>query len=482
MVILGIVLLSIFTSSVQKGISDDNIPDRFRNNVLQLTVILSNKEVMNGFGFVVGERDGILYVVTAQHVVFSDDPDVKTKEVWARFYENRGKSYKAKLLDLSYPLLDMALLEIPKPSENYKWERKYFYPHPKRNDRVWFIGRNRDWYIPTDKGTGNISKPPFMNEIHAEIFTVQPGTSGAPLLTKEGIVGMIIEDSGYDAVAVNIDTIKQVITQYWKYPWGLEEFRIETDEDSELSINKHQKNKSEALELIAIKPKDKGPSPSLLDILIRNNSDIEVIIHEAEILILQYEPFPFRPGILQTGPYLLSSYKYDIYVSPKTKYGSLDLYQVILPHRVDRFVLSLALNYKEHDLSEAYGYGCIKAKIKLRFKYDKNLILESEPFELCIYDHFYLEAAINDTHLNIDNFAIEDKVCSTKDSTELFKLIITLSDGNKNEALNIINGLKSTIGNKLCLKRLDKCMLKVKNSSIKNIDYSQDERKPWWER
>ncbi len=73
--------------------------------------------------------------VTANHVVRSDNPDIKTKKILIRFHQYSGKSYKAELLGLSYPELDLALLEIPKPSEGYKWEKKYFHPILKETTR-----------------------------------------------------------------------------------------------------------------------------------------------------------------------------------------------------------------------------------------------------------------------------------------------------------------------------------------------------------
>ena len=161
---ISLLFQSVSLAQLSPKSSDDNAAVKFRNNVFQLTAKFSDEDMRYGFGFVVGEKGKKLYVITAAHVVCFDEPDIKTEEILVRFYENRGKSYKAELLDLSYPGLDMAMLEVPKPSENYVWERKYFFSRPKRNDKVWFVGKNREWYIPTDAGIGYISKPPFMSE------------------------------------------------------------------------------------------------------------------------------------------------------------------------------------------------------------------------------------------------------------------------------------------------------------------------------
>lgn len=205
----------------------DKVAKRFVNSVIQLTAEFSNGDLEYGFGFLVGERKNKLYVVTADHVVRAHAPDVKTVKVRARFHEFRGESFPVKLLDLFDRELDLALLEVPKPYTDYRWEREFYHPSPERGDRVWFIGRNKKWWIPTDIGAGAVSKPPLRGELLVDILGVQPGTSGAPLITEEGIVGMITED-GVTVVALGIDTIRQIVTLEWNYPWHLEKYNFET--------------------------------------------------------------------------------------------------------------------------------------------------------------------------------------------------------------------------------------------------------------
>jgi len=213
-----------------RTLTGDSVAGKFVNNVVQISVTFTNGDMTDGFGFVVGKRSNNLYAVTAGHVVRSDDPDVTTKEVRVRFHQNKGESHIAKLLDLSYSGFDLALIEMPKPSEDYKWESKYF-SRPKRNDKVWFIGRNREWYVSTDTATGHVSWEPVSGEFYVDMYSVQPGTSGSPLITKDGIVGMIIEDSSIEVTALDIGMIRMVVTQKWGYPWDLQQ--IKTDRNAE---------------------------------------------------------------------------------------------------------------------------------------------------------------------------------------------------------------------------------------------------------
>ena len=210
--------------SAQEG---DRIAQRFLHNVVELTVTFSDDSIEHGFGFVVGERANSLFVVTARHVVRSDEPDVATTRVQVRFYADQGRAYPAELLNLSYRSVDLALLDVGKPFESYAWEPQYYYLASQRGDRVWFIGRNQDWWWPTDSRAGEIEETPLMGDLPVSMSSVLPGTSGAPIFTQEGIVGMIIEDSPEQVVVLDIGIIRQIVAERWSYPWGLEEFQGE---------------------------------------------------------------------------------------------------------------------------------------------------------------------------------------------------------------------------------------------------------------
>ena len=57
--------------------SDQNIPDAATAQKLGQYLFLNK-----------------LFVVTAHHVVRSDNPDIKTKEILIKFHSNKGKSFK----------------------------------------------------------------------------------------------------------------------------------------------------------------------------------------------------------------------------------------------------------------------------------------------------------------------------------------------------------------------------------------------------
>ena len=52
--------------------------------------------IQSGFGFVVGESDGTIYVVTTDHLVRGDQLEQKPSRIAVSFFEDQGKKYQAE--------------------------------------------------------------------------------------------------------------------------------------------------------------------------------------------------------------------------------------------------------------------------------------------------------------------------------------------------------------------------------------------------
>jgi hypothetical protein len=200
---------------------DEEGVKKFRVNVVRIDVRFgSSQRQETGFGFVVGASEGQLIVVTANHVVRSNDPDAGESKVSVTFFG--GTSRQAALLSqrLGVPH-DLAVLEVPSPS-NFRWIAESIAPRTEivRNQEVWFIGRGGDWYIPS-RGSARINDVPDLQSIiQVDTTAVLRGTSGAPLLTNNGIIGMIVsDDQGVLARALAIDYIRQALDR-WGYKWS----------------------------------------------------------------------------------------------------------------------------------------------------------------------------------------------------------------------------------------------------------------------
>ncbi|RWX46723.1 Trypsin-like peptidase domain-containing protein [Candidatus Electrothrix aarhusensis] len=229
-------------SSLAGGVGKE-VCDPYKPLVVQITTQFSSGEE-SGFGFIVGERYDQFYIVTANHVVRRDSPDNITKKVLLHFsWDPGGKGYTAELLYTMYGPLDLALLRIDKTkingAERISWEGRKWCRRWQREEEAWFIGRERKWYIPPDGRAGILvrTEPDLRGFVQIDINTVQPGTSGAPLFIKNGLIGMIISDSPGATQAVHIDYIRRFVSIENPYPWNIA--RYDSDQgDGKMKTNK----------------------------------------------------------------------------------------------------------------------------------------------------------------------------------------------------------------------------------------------------
>ena len=209
-------------SPAMAGQEGDRISKPYKRVVVQISTILE-QSMESGFGFVVGKRNDKLYVVTAKHVVRSSTPDNRTKKVSVKFFQDQGKPIKADVLEVEpNDGADLALLRLPVP-DFFELPKHYQYcTGYERGETTWFIGREKTWFIPLDIEAGSIrsGQPGKEKIIKVSIRSVMPGTSGAPLITSNGIIGLITTDDGYDIDAVPVQLIYEFVQQY-NYPWDV---------------------------------------------------------------------------------------------------------------------------------------------------------------------------------------------------------------------------------------------------------------------
>lgn len=211
----------------------DKLALKLRDNVVKISAKRGSGESVHGFGFIVGKQRDQFYIVTANHVVRSNRPGGASTSVNVKFYSDPGHSYEADLLETFYGKpQDFAVIQVAAPP-NLSWESKALVPLESikggiRGEEVWFIGRSGKWYIPTIPGRINSDKPDLHSIIHVDIASVRVGTSGAPLITKNGIIGMIIQDEVDSARAVSVEAIKAAFDE-WRYPWSIKAFIDQKD-------------------------------------------------------------------------------------------------------------------------------------------------------------------------------------------------------------------------------------------------------------
>jgi TPR repeat protein len=217
--LLGGALLPVAQSHLY-GQSTDNLSLELRRNVVRVTAQWANGTTYDGFGFITGERDGFLYIATADHVVRGNGPDAIDRSPVVAFFQDQGAEYKAELLAtrLRPGEGDLAVLRV-RPPRTLAWRRDVVATGPvKRGTEIRFIGLERDWFVPTRPGVVNSVEP--VGTIVGEDLNIKVGTSGAPLISEGGIVGMVVADTGAFARATPIDVIERAFMN-WNYAWQL---------------------------------------------------------------------------------------------------------------------------------------------------------------------------------------------------------------------------------------------------------------------
>jgi Trypsin-like peptidase domain len=201
--------------------SGEDVALKLRSNVVRIVAHLgAGATAREGFGFMVGEDSGQLYIVTADHVVRGDGPDDIDKKPTVIFFQDPGKEYGGELLGTHLPRGrgDLAVLRIQSPPK-FKWNRNaQAAASVERGTDVWFIGKLGEWYVPTRPGAVNEAEP--SGTIRVEGLPVSVGTSGAPLISQSGILGMIVTDAGAFSEATPLDLVRRAIER-WHYPWQL---------------------------------------------------------------------------------------------------------------------------------------------------------------------------------------------------------------------------------------------------------------------
>lgn len=158
-----------------------------------------------GAGFIVGQQDGKIYILTAAHVV-SD-----TGEVFLSFADDtyNGVGTVSKYNEF----YDVAL--IIANDNGMKWETYNYTTNPQKGDAVFFISTRTDRKIVSGKGAAFITY--IDNEKLECRVGVQGGDSGSPLFSEYGLTGLNIQDPG---ISKPVMLLKE-LTEEWNAPWQL---------------------------------------------------------------------------------------------------------------------------------------------------------------------------------------------------------------------------------------------------------------------
>jgi hypothetical protein len=222
------VSLVIVSSMSEAELDVINVAEMMRHNVVTLDVELENNPREQGFGWIIGQDEKQLFIVTADHVVRGEDRMDSPKAIDVRLFDDPTDTHSATLSQASsLNNYDIAVVTIPLPNRQ-PWLYASMSDEIQIDMPVSFVGKSTEWSIP--ERAGIISAKASNDQIADEGFdfvaqklALDVGTSGAPLISKNGIVGMIVTHSIEGTGIVSIEKIKDMAEES-KINWGLSEF------------------------------------------------------------------------------------------------------------------------------------------------------------------------------------------------------------------------------------------------------------------
>jgi hypothetical protein len=196
-------------------------------NVVQVRTKSSAKS-QDGFGFLFGERNGLLYIATANKLVRGSRGETDRSPSLV-FSHSQNAPVRGRLLETSSPANGLAVIEVESARvPGLSWARSVVAATSSVNSGVslWLVGPDRRSRVPSVPGKAlevtQVDRTDYAGPlIVAGGLTVVGGTAGAPLVSDNGMVGMIISDSNPQKVeAMPVENIEAVV-RGWGYPWLL---------------------------------------------------------------------------------------------------------------------------------------------------------------------------------------------------------------------------------------------------------------------
>jgi formylglycine-generating enzyme len=192
------------------------ITTALKPNVVAIRAQFGDSEE-KGFGFITAERNGKLYLATAAHVVRGPDMDKTPAKMLVKFQSDL-RWFEAEYVT-HWEREDLALLEVSKPA-TVSWQAQCADLSANNPRTVRFVGlwlRNDPSY--TDPGLdGNVFENSDL-ELFFAISTINRGTSGAPLIGANGIVGMVTKAESSTATALKMSQIQKLFSNGGQYPY-----------------------------------------------------------------------------------------------------------------------------------------------------------------------------------------------------------------------------------------------------------------------
>jgi len=183
----------------------------------------------HGFGLVVGADAAFAYVVTARHVLGART--AATVQWCAPGFAANAAAGAESIAGFDGTSDDLALLRLPRPA-GYEPQPRALAPAARMALRAptWLLGRDDDCGVLPRTGAIGMLRDD-RNKLRIDMPGVLGGSSGAPVATGHGIVGMTTDSDSVNITALSIDHIAQRVREHGAARWDLLDARNEPPTD-----------------------------------------------------------------------------------------------------------------------------------------------------------------------------------------------------------------------------------------------------------
>ena len=229
--ILVLLITSMFSYA---DLSEKEVAELLKYNVVSINSSFGDdgNDIQHGFGWVIAKSRTQLYIVTAEHVVKQKKGDFDftlPTDIDVRFFDDPVRVYTATLTQASsFDDLDVAIIKVPMPTRQPWLYSAISDEGIVTDEKVSFVGNGTAWLVPEQSGVlrekVTNSNANARYDYIATGLSLDVGTSGGPLISKKGIVGMIVTHSSEATGIVSIEAIKKIVTEESGLPWSLQSY------------------------------------------------------------------------------------------------------------------------------------------------------------------------------------------------------------------------------------------------------------------
>jgi hypothetical protein len=201
-----------------------NMTDDLKKNVVSIKASFGEKEsaIQRGFGFIIGKKGDKACIVTTKHVVWRKNfkPDKQANDIEVSYFSSQKNSVKAELCKTYFGRYHIQVLTAKLPHQ-VKWVPKLLdeVKEIASNAKDRLIGRDEEWYVPTP--SDNIVGKTKHDEFEFRKLKDLRSCLGAPVVSKNGVLGIIVEDTSGGVTVISIEAVKAEIISRCSDCWDL---------------------------------------------------------------------------------------------------------------------------------------------------------------------------------------------------------------------------------------------------------------------